>query len=294
MIVCPFCKGKLEVLFKTKDLNRKVSQKDFVYLRCPDCKLITISEVLDDLESYYTQEYYRIPSLAKLKRIAKAERFKIEMVKKVISSGALLEVGSAFGVFAYQAKEAGFEVDCIEMDQRCCEYLTGVIGVNAINSSQPHKAVESMRKHNVIVMWHVLEHLPNPRESLEVLANNLLPGGILVAATPNPQAFQFRLLGVQWPHIDAPRHLNLIPEKTLVVYLKKLGLELVFLTTNDKGGRGWNRFSWQRYLMNHCSQKWMQKVAFLAGYLISFPMALWDQRGFNGCAYTAIFRKEAA
>jgi SAM-dependent methyltransferase len=236
--------------------------------------------------------YYAIPSLAKLKRIAGAERFKIEMIKKYVKTGALLEIGPAFGVFAYQAKEAGFNVDCIEMDQSCCKYLQHEIGVNVVHSDLPHQAVKSMQKHDVIAIWHVLEHLAGPWECLESLANNLSFGGILVIATPNPQAFQFRIMGKYWPHIDAPRHLNLIPEKVLTEYLNRLGLERIMLTTNDQGGRAWHRFGWQRYLMNRFSGKIMQGAAFLTGYLLSFPMALWDQRGFNGSAYTVIFRKK--
>ncbi|MCJ7825996.1 methyltransferase domain-containing protein [Patescibacteria group bacterium] len=214
------------------------------------------------------------------------------MVKEFVKSGTLLEIGPAFGVFSYPAKEAGFNVDCIEMDERCCEYLTNVIGVNAVQSDMPHKTVESMKKHDVIAMWHVLEHLANPWECLSALAENLTPGGILVIATPNPEAFQLKILGGYWLHIDAPRHLNLIPEKILTEFLKCLGLERVILTTNDKGGRRCNRSGWQRYLMNHFSGKQMQKILSITGHLLSFPMALWDQRGFNGCAYTAIFQKK--
>jgi len=291
---CPYCKEKSEVLFKAKDLNRKISRKEFVYFRCPACKLIFISDVPEDLGNYYTQEYYQIPSLNKLKKVARAERFKIEMVKKHVKSGTLLEVGPAFGVFVYQAKEAGFKVDAIEMDGKCCDFLTKTLGVNAVKSDMPHKTVASMKKHDVIALWHVLEHLLNPWESLEALAKNVLPGGILLIATPNPEAFQLKVLGASWPHIDAPRHVSLIPEKLLTAYLKQFGLSLVMLTTNDAGGKSWNRFGWQRLLMNRFSGKLAQRVFFIAGYLLSLPMALWDKRNFNGCAYTAIFQKKEA
>lgn len=293
MDTCSFCKGKYEVLFTTKDFNRKISQRDFVYFRCPACKLISISEIPDDLGNYYTSEYYRIPSLAKLKRIVRAERYKIGMVvKEFVKSGTLLEVGSAFGVFAYQAKEAGFIMDAIEMDGRCCDYLKNVIGVNAVQSDMPHKAVESMKKHDVIAMWHVLEHLANPWECLDAMAENLSPEGILVIATPNPEAFQFKLLKADWPHIDAPRHLYLIPANLLIQRLKPLGLEPVMLTSNDKGAQSWNRFGWQRYLMNRFSNKLAQKAAFILGYIVSLPMGLWERRDFNGSAYTIILQKK--
>lgn len=289
---CPYCKGKSVELFKAKDYNRKVSENEFTYFKCLSCKLVFISKIPDDLGEYYTHEYYQIPSLSKLKKIARAERFKIEIVKRFVKSGTLLEIGAAFGVFAYQAKEAGFQTDAIEMDGNCCEYLRSTVGINVIESVEPHKTVGSMRRHNVVAMWHVLEHLPNPWESLETLAKNILPGGILVVATPNPEAFQFRLLGAHWPHVDAPRHLNIIPAKVLTEFLNMFGLEEVLLTTKDRGGKGWNRFGWQRYLMNLYPGKLAQRLLFLAGYFLSIPMSLWDEKDFNGCAYTAIFQKK--
>lgn len=293
MASCSFCKKESAVLFVAKDYNRKISENNFCYNRCPACGLISIDAIPDDLGKYYTQEYYKIPSLDKLKRVAKAERFKIGMVEKFIKTGSLLEVGPAFGVFACQAKDAGFDVDVIEMDERCCEFLKNEVGVNAVKSDEPHKIVGSMKKHDVIAMWHVLEHLANPWECLEAMAGNLKSGGVFVIATPNPESFQLSVLGKHWPHVDAPRHLNLMPQQNLSIYLKRFGLELVMLTTNDKGGRGWNNFGWQRYLMNRFSGKWMQRMFFVAGYLVSFPMAMFDRRGFNGSAYTAIYQKKA-
>lgn len=291
MITCPVCKKESNILFKTKDRNRKISQKEFDYFNCPDCGIIFLSEVPKDLGLYYGTSYYEIPSYEKLKKVAAAEHFKIEMVKKFARSGTLLEIGPAFGVFAYQAKEAGFNVDTIEMDGECCKYLTSTVGVNAVKSDLPHKAIVDMKEHDVIAMWHVLEHLEDPWKCLEAAAGNLSEGGVLVIATPNPESFQLKMMGASWPHIDAPRHINLIPAKLLARSLERFGLKQVMVTTNDDGGKSWNRFGWQRYLMNNFPWKFAQIAFFLAGYLVSIPMALWDERGFNGCAYTAVFQK---
>ena len=292
MAICQFCKGEARVFIRARDYNRRISLRDFDYVRCPACKLISISAVPDDLGHYYTQEYYRIPSLRDLKKVADSERYKIAMVRDYCKSGRLLEIGPAFGVFAYQAKQAGFEVDAIEMNDKCCRYLKETVGINVYKSDVPHRAVAAMRKHDVIALWHVLEHLVNPWECLSAMVENLNPHGILVIATPNPDAFQFRLLGRLWPHVDAPRHVHLIPEKVLSAYLKRLGMEPVKVTANDKGGRSWNRFGWQRYLMNRFSGKWMQAVCFIAGYLLSIPFSLWELQGLNGCAYTSVFKKK--
>ncbi len=195
-------------------------------------------------------------------------------------------------MFAWQAKQAGFMVDVIEMDARCCEYLNGTIGVNAIQSDTPHRMIQTMPQHEVIAIWHVLEHLPEPLAFLQAAAANLAPGGVLVIAMPNPDALQFRLMGRRWPHLDAPRHLALIPEALLSRKAQELGLEKVYLTSDDSDARSWNRFGWQRLLMNRFAGKFMQRVMFVLGYALSLMMTPFDRKAFNGSAYTIVFRKK--
>ncbi|MBI5570810.1 MAG: class I SAM-dependent methyltransferase [Desulfomonile tiedjei] len=232
-------------------------------------------------------------SRQRLDQIAEANRYQIEMVQRFVPTGRLLEIGPGYGTFAHLAKESGFDVEVIEMSDRCCKYLTEVVGVKAINSSKPDQVLKTIESKDVIALWHVIEHLPNAWECLESAAHNLAPGGILLIATPNPDALQFHMMGSAWPHVDAPRHLYLIPASVVIQRLRPLGLEPVLLTTNDKGGRGWNRFGWQRYLMNRFSNKLAQLTAFVLGYALSMPMALWDHREMRGSAYTIILQKSA-
>ena len=263
-------------------------------MRCGGCKTVFIDEVPGDLGRYYQNDYYKIPSLDQLKVLAAKDCNKMEIVRKFSGGGRLLEVGPAFGVFAWQAKTAGFTVDVIEMDPGCCEFLSQTVGVNVVHSNSPHLAIAAMPRHNVIAIWHVMEHLPDPLAFLHAAASNLEPGGVLVIAMPNPQALQFRLMGVHWPHLDAPRHLALIPVAVLEEKAGESGLEKIYLTSDDPDARSWNRFGWQRLLMNRFQGKFMQGVMQVFGYLLSIAMAPFDQRGFNGAAYTIVLRKNSA
>ena len=209
---CPLCGGKTFLLHMATDENHSVSKAVFNYLKCSACEGIFLDEPPDDLGRYYQSEYYAIPSLERLQRVADKDRNKIDTVLRFATGGRLLEVGPAFGVFAWQAKQADFVVDVIEMDARCCEYLQGSLGVNVTQSDNPVVAMEALAQHEVIAIWHVLEHLPDARAFLRGAANNLRPGGVLVIAMPNPDAWQFRVMGRHWPHLDAPRHLTLIAQ----------------------------------------------------------------------------------
>jgi 2-polyprenyl-3-methyl-5-hydroxy-6-metoxy-1,4-benzoquinol methylase len=289
---CPLCGGKAHPRFTAIDENHHVSNIRFTYLKCSACQGIFLDQTPDDLGRYYQSEYYAIPPLERLQQVADKDRNKIDTVLRFAAGGRLLEVGPAFGVFAWQAKQAGFVVDVIEMDARCCEYLQHTLGVNVTQSDNPVAAMESLPQHEVIAIWHVLEHLPDSLAFLRAAAANLKPGGVLVIAMPNPDAWQFKVMGRHWPHLDAPRHVTLIPQAWISRQAAELGLEKVYLTSDDSDARSWNRFGWQRLLMNRFTHKFMQRAMFVLGYGLSLAMAPFDRKNFNGSAYTIVFRKK--
>lgn len=279
--------------FRVNDRNRGIGSSEFDYLHCRRCGLIRLSNVPDNLGDYYPDDYYGLPTLTKLAAMAAADPFKIDTVRRFIDTGKLLEIGPAYGVFAFQAKQAGFEVDVIEMDARCCDYLNRTVGVNALCSASPHQAVSTLARHDVIALWHVIEHLPEPWALLNAAADNLAPNGVLILAAPNPDAWQFQVMDDHWPHLDAPRHLYLLPAQVLTEYVRKLGLECVHYSTTDSDAKSWNRFGWQRLLMNQVRGKWLKRACFVLGYALSFFMAPFETHGVHGSAYTLVFRKKS-
>jgi SAM-dependent methyltransferase len=76
---------------------------------------------------------------------------------------------------------------------------------------------------DVITAWHVLEHVPHPRELLEQLRQRLNPGGVLIVSVPNLASWQGHLFGPSWFHLDPPRHLLHFEPKTLDTYLDRAG-----------------------------------------------------------------------
>lgn len=286
------CSGAEAPLFTVPDRNRRIGDRAFTYLRCSQCGLIRLADVPEDLGAYYPPEYYELPSIDELAAAAARDRCKIDTVLRFAGPGRLLEIGPAYGTFAYQARQAGFAVDAIEMDERCCGYLRSVVGVNAVQSPAPVEAMGSMAPHDVIALWHVIEHLPDPFSLLRAAAANLAPGGILVIATPNPEAWQFRVMGADWPHVDAPRHLYLLPAAMLAAQATAAGLTRAHLTTSDSDARSWNRFGWQRLLLNRVRGRWAGRAALAAGYALSLAAAPFESSDPRGSAYTAVFRKE--
>jgi SAM-dependent methyltransferase len=77
------------------------------------------------------------------------------------------------------------------------------------------------------VLWHVLEHLDDPRAALARLHGWLDPGGLLLVAVPNPASLQARIAGAAWMHWDVPRHRVHLTPRGLTALLESTGFELV-------------------------------------------------------------------
>jgi 2-polyprenyl-3-methyl-5-hydroxy-6-metoxy-1,4-benzoquinol methylase len=288
---CPLCGGETNLAFRVSDRNRAITNQSFEYRRCVSCRTTYLLDVPGDLGRYYPEDYYALPSAAVLDSAAGGEASKLALLRPFVSGGRLVEIGSAFGVFALAAKRAGFDVTAIEMDRRCCKYLEDVVGVRAVCSDVPEKALTEVGPTAAIVLWHVLEHLPRPWDVLEQAAARLESGGVLALAMPNPDALQFRLLGARWAHVDAPRHLFLIPFAALRNRAEKLGFEVGHVTTSDPAGRYWNAFGWEYALRRHPARSPSTRATRTGSRLLGLGLAPLERRGMNGTAYTAVFVK---
>ena len=273
------------------DRNRAISDERFAYRRCRHCATLFLCNVPSDLGRFYPPSYYGLPSADELDDLALSESHKIDLLSREVAPGRLVEIGAGFGVFARAARNAGFDVTAIEMDERSVEYLESVVGVRAIQSSRPEVTLESLPPSRAVVMWHSIEHLPRPWDVIERAAENLEPGGVLAVATPNPRALQFRLLGARWAHLDAPRHLFLIPENVLARRTAELGLRASLTTTSDPSGRHWNRFGWEYAVRRHPSRRPSTPVTRALSLLITQALRPIERLGLNGTAYTSVFVK---
>lgn len=302
-VPCRFCGRPARLRFQTRDWNCQLSEETFRYYRCAACEATFLSPVPGDLDRYYPADYYGRPaSLEELARVAEAERYKLTLVRRFRSGGRLLEIGPSAGAFAHLAAVAGFKVDTIEIDAECCRFLREIVGVRAIQSGMPSHVIPTLEPYDVISLWHVIEHLPDPWETLSAAAARLRPGGIVVIGAPNPDAFQLRLFGTYWTHIDAPRHLQLLPIQTIVRRARMLGLRPRLQTTTNKGDLGWNAFGWEKSIDNvfkaggpHHSLPQRRRESWGLGSAIGWWLSVLaipiDRTGKLGSTYTLVLEK---
>jgi 2-polyprenyl-3-methyl-5-hydroxy-6-metoxy-1,4-benzoquinol methylase len=285
--LCPTCGGPAPVRYRARDYNRKVNDFEFSYGECRQCGFVFLIDVPSDLGAYYQSEYYLFPNTREeLAQQAHAwETYKVDLVRKYASHGRILDIGAGAGRFVYLAVEAGYQADAVEMDVKCCELIRSAIGSNAFQSLDvvPHGSL-----YDVITMWHVLEHLKQPWDVVRDALTHLKPGGVLVIAMPNPSSTQFKIFGRYWVHLDAPRHLQLIPNELLVAELsKREHLALLETTTADAGTLHYNRMGWTGSTNN------LVKGGERAGSVLARLFRQSDRIGLRGSCYTTVFRSES-
>lgn len=288
---CRACGARASPLLRALDLNRRVSSQDFAYLRCPHCGLVFLDAAPADLGRYYEESYHMIPrSLDALARSAEAhERYKLALLRSVKAAGRVIEIGPGSGGFALLARQAGYDVTVIDMSASACRFIADEVKVRAVHATDEAESLAAEPPADVIALWHVIEHLREPFRLLEVAATRLTPTGVLLVATPNPLALQFRLLGRRWTHLDAPRHLQLIPAEVMTARARASGLAPLWLTYTDPGSLAWNRFGWDRAVGSAGSGEVPSLAARAFGKAMALLCAPLERHAGLGSAYTAAY-----
>jgi 2-polyprenyl-3-methyl-5-hydroxy-6-metoxy-1,4-benzoquinol methylase len=142
------------------------------------------------------------------------------------STVTLLDFGSGKGKFASLAQNKGWQVKCVETAAKRAEYAKKVYGLD-INTNFYSTGKIFNTDFDVITLFHVLEHLPDPKTLLrELIKHNLAKNGLVIIEVPNYKSVQARIAGSRWMHLDVPRHIHhFIPAE-----LDQIGQELNLAT----------------------------------------------------------------
>jgi 2-polyprenyl-3-methyl-5-hydroxy-6-metoxy-1,4-benzoquinol methylase len=288
---CPLCGGVGLPKWSAQDGNRRVTEKRFSYLDCQTCHTTYIRVIPLDLDRYYRHGYHRLPATkSELRDLANPERFKLDALRGLPHGGRVLDVGSSFGAFAFLAHEAGLYVEVVEPDPACRTILTTMLGLHAYDDI--HTAdIDDPGGYDAITLWQVFEHVPDPIAMLARVFALLRPGGIAIVATPNPESLQARLFKARWAHVDAPRHLQLVPTSALIDRAIEIGFELDFITFADRGSLGWNSFGWETSMANMATRPALSQALGVIGRAIGMLVRLFERTGDRGASYTATLRR---
>ncbi|HUD70655.1 MAG TPA: class I SAM-dependent methyltransferase [Dongiaceae bacterium] len=156
-------------------------------VRCRDCGLVYVDPVPPEAiaTGTYGSDYYEPWQGAEEGPRRRMWNSRLRRLRRRVSSiGTLLDVGCGDGLFALLAKEAGWRVDAIEFSPEGARRAAARLG-RPVAVGDLARSLHLPGPFEVITLWHVLEHLPEPRAMLEAARRRLTPGGLLVVAVPN-------------------------------------------------------------------------------------------------------------
>jgi len=198
---------------------------------CDGCGLGRFHPMLgaEEIRDLYPEEYYGEPGVKfqpLVERIVRlvGERH-IGFLSRGLAPGArVLDVGCGRGVILGALADRGLEVHGIELsaaaacgaDQRAEIRIVSRLA----DAGYPEAHFDE------VVIWHVLEHLQDPRGTVEEARRILRPRGRLIVAVPNFASAQARWSGAGWFHLDLPRHLYHFPLSALRRLLEDAGFDV--------------------------------------------------------------------
>jgi 2-polyprenyl-3-methyl-5-hydroxy-6-metoxy-1,4-benzoquinol methylase len=145
-------------------------------------------------------------------------------LEEYATPGRLLDVGAHLGVFVDVARARGWEAEGIEPSRwAVAEAQSRGLPVTCGALAELEKPAGSF---DVVTMWDVIEHFPDPLVEVRRAHELLDAGGVLAVSTMDVEAPVARLLGRRWPWY-MQMHLVYFSRRTLARILEAAGFEVV-------------------------------------------------------------------
>jgi 2-polyprenyl-3-methyl-5-hydroxy-6-metoxy-1,4-benzoquinol methylase len=199
---CTIC-GKKHSKFIFKKQNQELDSDSISVYRCLDCNGIFLGNynLEYEAEMYEYYKLYQGKSAEVLFNPLTALSYHkvLDLFTKNTSGKSILDVGCGKGDFVYAGVKEGWNINGIELSQEAVDiaqkFLLPVTKLDFF-STEIRPA-----SYDIVTMFEVLEHLPDPVNFIVRAAEIVKPGGLIYLTTPNYNSFDRRLQGISWPVI---------------------------------------------------------------------------------------------
>jgi len=222
---CPVCSS-------VGPFPQRPAAEGFRLFECTKCGIVFLFPQPQEAElaALYDETYYgegRKKFLSPVEAgIAALSYLKWKNLQSVLGQGGrLLDIGCGRGTLLGLARASGFEAYGLERPSTVGHSIPGILYKSLPECNFPDGHFQ------VVVLWHVLEHLPDPVAMLREISRILQPGGWLSVAVPNYGGAQAQASGPLWFHMDLPRHFWQFRLSSLQALLVSNGFRVARYTT---------------------------------------------------------------
>jgi len=195
---------------------------------------------LTELEKHYSEMYYG-PENAKFLNVVESlvgwiTGSRARRIHEMVTPHSrILEIGCGRGLLLKQLAQLGHECHGSERSDLAAQRARKTVGLRIYTTPLAESGLEP-HSFDLVILWHVLEHLEEPEQYLSLINHILRPGGLLLLEVPNYNSLQSQFSGKHWFHLDLDRHLYHFSKEGLNELLSKSRFQV----------REQSTFSWEQ------------------------------------------------
>ncbi len=217
------------------------------YTECAHCGSLQIRRIPENLGDYYPPDYYslQLPPLRSKKASWPRQIWARWLLSSLFAGGIVRWQRRKYPFFNW-CRLAGIELDSKILDLGCGSggllrrmQRYGFSDLTGIDPYTPFEVNErgfQIRRaeladagggYDLMMLHHVLEHLPDPRRALEDARDRLGPRGKLLVRIPVSGSESCKIYGEHWFNLDPPRHLLVPSRDGMIALAERSGLRVV-------------------------------------------------------------------
>jgi len=217
---CPLCESTAAVKLGVRG-NREYIGADYAasphlvtnVFKCFSCEFIYCHPNIPGAENLERLHYDNVNYRNYLKEEEELAPYVygLKIILRHKNGVSLLDIGAGKGEAVYLATKLGFKASGIEPSVQACSYASNRFGISIYNGFYDKYFSETSEQFQVITMFHVLEHVEEPRLLLRSLKDKMAAEGILYIEVPNGNARILRLADTFLSMVGKPWSTRLSP-----------------------------------------------------------------------------------
>ncbi len=216
-------------------------------LRCTGCRFVYVTPRLadDSLHEVYGEAYWQSDSPKThgyanytadeplyLKTFARRLRFVHKHLEpESRPDHRVLDVGCAAGYFLRVMQAEGHDIRGVELSPAIAKIAREHLGKDRVHVGTLDDAISKgfaePGSFDMVTMWDVIEHVPDPQQLLREVHSVLKPDGVIILETQNVDSKFAKILGKRWQHYKHQEHLYHFNPATIARILTDCGFEIV-------------------------------------------------------------------
>ncbi len=177
-------------------------------------------------EKYFSTHTYANITFAKYSMYWWSNRFNAILARRYGRKGArLLEIGSGMGHLVGSLEDT-FETCGMDLNHWAVKESKAVVNKTSLETASAQELPFKDGAFNVVIIKHIVEHLPDPEKAIHEIGRVTEKGGTLILATPNLDSLLKPWKGEKWIGYQDPTHISLKRPAEWFSFIEKAGFKI--------------------------------------------------------------------